>query len=189
MGGKNQVGGDRARAFRYAHAKESSCQHYQHRVPADSRRPCAHRRRVRSHRQAPVLAADSNAHCRSINWQSGPFGGQAMIGLPDQQADLTGVETKTSRWAAAALRVNAKTSRCWPSCRHHSRATRAPIAPAKATLAARWRLSEDFCRARAAFVCDKVNWNRQLRGQCRHVRLPTARPRARGGVQYESGGK
>src|SRR5690606_32000518 len=30
----------------------------------------------------------------SINWQSGPFGGQALIGYQTNKEDLTGVETK-----------------------------------------------------------------------------------------------
>lgn len=97
----------------------------------------------------------------SINWQRGPFGGQALIGYQTNKADLTGVETKDFSLGA---RGSYAFSKHFKMLAELSTTTRKGAGPdqrlSKATLAGALALSEDFwSRPELRLYVTKAHWN------------------------------
>ena len=97
----------------------------------------------------------------SINWQSGPFGGQALIGYQTNKADLTGVETKDFSLGGRGSYAFTKN---FKGLVELSTTTRKGSGPdqrlSKVTLAGALALNEDFwSRPELRLYVTKANWN------------------------------
>lgn len=97
----------------------------------------------------------------SINWQSGPFGGQALIGYQTNKADITGVETKDFSLGG---RGSYAVTQNFKMLAELSTTTRKGTGPdqrlSKVTLAGALALSEDFwSRPELRLYVTKANWN------------------------------
>ena len=98
----------------------------------------------------------------SINWQSGPFGGQALIGYQTNKADLTGVETKDFSLGARGSYAFTKNFKMLAELSTTTRKgnTGPDQRLSKATLAGALALSEDFwSRPELRLYVTKANWN------------------------------
>ncbi|WP_298210219.1 carbohydrate porin [Acidovorax sp.] len=97
----------------------------------------------------------------SINWQSGPFGGQALIAYQTNKADITGVETKDFSLGGRGSYAFTKN---FKGLAEVSTTTRKGAGPdqrlSKVTLAAALALNEDFwSRPELRLYVTKANWN------------------------------
>lgn len=103
----------------------------------------------------------ANRIADSINWQFGPFGGQALVGYQTNKADLTGVETKDFSLGGRGSYAFTKNVK---GLAELSTTTRKGTGPdqrlSKVTLAAALALSEDFwSRPELRLYVTKANWN------------------------------
>lgn len=97
----------------------------------------------------------------SINWQSGPFGGQALIAYQTNKADITGVQTKDFSLGGRGSYAFTKN---FKGLAEVSTTTRKGTGPdqrlSKVTLAGALALSEDFwSRPELRLYVTKANWN------------------------------
>nr|WP_296336245.1 carbohydrate porin [uncultured Acidovorax sp.] len=97
----------------------------------------------------------------SINWQSGPFGGQALIAYQTNKADITGVQTKDFSLGGRGSYAFTKN---FKGLAEVSTTTRKGTGPdqrlSKVTLAGALALNEDFwSRPELRLYVTKANWN------------------------------
>lgn len=97
----------------------------------------------------------------AINWQSGPFGGQALIGYQTNKTDLTNVETKDFSLGGRGSYAFARNVK---GLAELSTTTRKGAGPdqrlSKVTLAAALAMDEDFwSRPELRLYVTKANWN------------------------------
>jgi len=97
----------------------------------------------------------------AINWQSGPFGGQALIAYQTNKADITGVQTKDFSLGGRGSYAFTKN---FKGLAEVSTTTRKGTGPdqrlSKVTLAGALALNEDFwSRPELRLYVTKANWN------------------------------
>ena len=111
---------------------------------------------------ASTAGAKSNRIADALNWQMGPFGGQALVGYQTAKSDMTGVQTKDFSLGGRVsyafsqnfkLLVDAGTTTRKVDGQADQRLNKVTIAP---TLA----LAPDFwSRPELRFYVTKASWN------------------------------
>jgi maltoporin len=163
VGGKNQVGGGSGSGISFMHTQKEFL------LPSITNTLYLQTSRGHARIDGEFEAIDGTRAGRrstriadSINWQSGPFGGQALIGYQTNKADLTGVETKDFSLGARGSYAFSKNFKMLAELSTTTRKgnTGPDQRLSKATLAGALALSEDFwSRPELRLYVTKANWN------------------------------
>lgn len=164
VGGKNQVGGGSGSGISLLHTQKDFL------LPGISNSVYLQASRGHARIDGEFEAIDGTRPGRrstriadSINWQSGPFGGQALIGYQTNKEDLTGVETKDFSIGARGSYAFSKHFKALAELSTTTRKgnTGPDQRLSKLTLAGALALSEDFwSRPELRLYVTKANWNR-----------------------------
>lgn len=163
VGGKNQVGGGSGSGISFMHTQKEFL------LPSITNTLYLQTSRGHARIDGEFESIDGTRAGRrstriadSINWQSGPFGGQALIGYQTNKADLTGVETKDFSLGARGSYAFTKNFKMLAELSTTTRKgnTGPDQRLSKATLAGALALSEDFwSRPELRLYVTKANWN------------------------------